>query len=69
MAARADDNTVEKVTKTNKYIGKFPASEDGIKSAEMLDHYKTLKSKLSESLESTRTAAEKETKCVLKIIN
>ncbi|CUA67599.1 hypothetical protein RSOLAG22IIIB_07462 [Rhizoctonia solani] len=62
MAARAEDNTIEKVTKVNRYIGKFPANEDMIKSAEMLDQYKPLKAKLAESLESTRAAAEKETK-------
>ncbi|KAJ1303187.1 hypothetical protein OPQ81_011386 [Rhizoctonia solani] len=62
MAARAEDNTIEKVTKVNKYIGKFPTSEDMIKSAEMLDQYKPLRAKLAEGLESTRVAAEKETK-------
>ncbi|KAF8672143.1 hypothetical protein RhiXN_09039 [Rhizoctonia solani] len=62
MTARAEDNTVEKVTKINRYISKFPPNEDMIKSAEMLDQYKTLKAKLSEGLESTRAAAEKETK-------
>ncbi|ELU44406.1 DUF1325 domain-containing protein [Rhizoctonia solani AG-1 IA] len=62
MTARAEDNTVEKVTKINRYISKFPPNEDMIKSAEMLDQYKTLKAKLSEGLESTRAAAEKEAK-------
>ncbi|CAE6411513.1 unnamed protein product [Rhizoctonia solani] len=62
IAARAEDNTVEKVTKVNRYIGKFPANEDMIKSAEMLDQYKPLKAKLAESLEAARASAEKETK-------
>jgi hypothetical protein len=62
MSARAEDNTIEKITKVNRYIGKFPANEDVIKTSDMLDQYKPLKAKLTEGLESTRTAAEKEIK-------
>lgn len=62
MTARAEDNTVEKISKVNRYIGKFPTSEDMIKTSDMLDNYKHLKMKLTDSLESTKVAAEKESK-------
>ncbi|KAG9092847.1 hypothetical protein FRC06_011771 [Ceratobasidium sp. 370] len=60
VAARAEDNTVEKVAKINRYISKFPTSDDAIKTPETLGHFKELKTKLSAGLESTKASAEKE---------
>ncbi|QRV77472.1 hypothetical protein RhiJN_05487 [Ceratobasidium sp. AG-Ba] len=62
VTARNEDGTVEKVSKTNRYINKFPASDDVIKTQEILNQFKDLKAKLSGNLESTKAAAEKEVK-------
>ncbi|KAG9121571.1 hypothetical protein FRC07_002417, partial [Ceratobasidium sp. 392] len=62
VAARTEDNTVEKVAKINRYISKFPTSDDVIKTPETLGQFKELKTKLSAGLDSTKATADKEVK-------
>ncbi|KAG8679405.1 hypothetical protein FRC09_018991, partial [Ceratobasidium sp. 395] len=62
VAARAEDNTVEKVAKINRYISKFPTNDDVVKTPETLGQFKELKTKLSAGLDSTKASADKEVK-------